>query len=178
MEKVDLGYNLYEKMSYEQDYYRQWLLSQPPEEILNHAYEYAMREDILMAMETDELTDAQTQALLSSDTPLADVYRYFDRVETDHMDVVRDCISIRANDILRTQEELRKAPIYPYDARYAAEHGEQEQYRASRRANLQCKDAIEAAEKGNFDGRDLNLFAAEGVYESNWNERVSPNFTS
>ena len=32
MEKVDLGYNLYEKMSYEQDYYRQWLLSQPPED--------------------------------------------------------------------------------------------------------------------------------------------------
>lgn len=100
---------LYEKMSYEQDYYRNWLLSQPPEEILNHAYEYAMREDILMAMETKELTDAQAQALLSSDTPLSDVYRYFDRVETDHMDVVRDCISIRANDILRTQEELRKA---------------------------------------------------------------------
>ena len=66
MEKVDLGYNLYEKMSYEQDYYRQWLLSQPPEEILNHAYEYAMREDILMAMETEELTDAQAQALLGS----------------------------------------------------------------------------------------------------------------
>ncbi len=108
MEKVDLGYNLYEKMSYEQDYYRQWLLSQPPEEILNHAYEYAMREDILMAMETEELTDAQTQALLGSRTPLTDVYRYFDRVETDHMDVIRDCISIRANDILRTQEEQQR----------------------------------------------------------------------
>ena len=106
---ADLNYNLYEKMSDEQDYYRQWLLSQPPEEILNHAYEYAMREDILMAMETQELTDTQAQALLGSRTPLADVYRYFDRVETDHMDVVRDCISIRANDILRTQEELRKA---------------------------------------------------------------------
>ena len=73
MEKVDLGYNLYEKMSYEQDDFRQWLLSQPPEEILNHAYEYAMREDILMAMETEELTDTQAQALLGSRTPLADV---------------------------------------------------------------------------------------------------------
>ena len=173
MEKVDLGYNLYEKMSYEQDYYRQWLLSQPPEEILNHAYEYAMREDILMAMETQELTDTQAQALLGSRTPLADVYRYFDRVETDHMDVVRDCISIRANDILRTQEELRKAPIYPYDARYAAEHGEQEQYQASKRANLQCKEAIEAAVKENFDGRHLNLCAAKGVIQSYGMDRVS-----
>lgn len=109
MEKVDLGYNLYEKMSYEQDDFWQWLLSQPPEEILNHAYEYAMREDILMAMETEELTDAQTQALLSSDTPLADVYRYFDRVETDHMDVIRDCIENRANDICKAHEEQRNA---------------------------------------------------------------------
>lgn len=109
MEKVDLGYNLYEKMSYEQDYYRNWLLSQPPEEILNHAYEYAMREDILMAMETKELTDAQAQALLSSDTPLSDVYRQFDKIETDHMDVIRDCIENRANDICKAHEEQRNA---------------------------------------------------------------------
>ena len=105
---ADLNYNLYEKMSDEQDYYRQWLLSQSPEEILNHAYEYAMREDILMAMETQELTDTQAQALLGSRTPLTDVYRYFDRVETDLMDVIRDCISTRANDILRTQEEQQR----------------------------------------------------------------------
>ena len=62
-----------------------------------------------MAMETEELTDAQTQALLSSDTPLADVYRYFDRVETDHMDVIRDCIENRANDICKAHEEQRNA---------------------------------------------------------------------
>lgn len=104
MEKVDLGYNLYEKMSYEQDDFRKWLLSQPPEEILNHAYEYAMREDILMAMETERLTDSQAQALLNSATPLSDVYRYFERTETDHMNEIRDSIKIRANDICRVQE--------------------------------------------------------------------------
>ena len=45
---------------------RDWLKSQPPEEILHHTYEYTVREDIVMAMEELELTDAQAQALLES----------------------------------------------------------------------------------------------------------------
>ena len=36
----DLNTALYEKMAAEQDKYRDWLKSQPPAEVLNHAYEY------------------------------------------------------------------------------------------------------------------------------------------
>ena len=109
MEKEDLGYNLYEKMSYEQDYYRQWLLSQPPEEILNHAYEYAMREDILMAMENLELTDAQAQALLGSPTPLSDVYHEFTMTDNGEINHLQDCIENRANYICKALAEQRSA---------------------------------------------------------------------
>ena len=35
-----------------------------------------------MAMEELELTDAQAKALLESPSPLADVYRYFEKLET------------------------------------------------------------------------------------------------
>ena len=77
MNTNDLNTALYEKMSDEQDKFRDWLKSQPPEEILHHTYEYTVREDIVMAMEELELTDAQAQALLESPSPLADVYRYF-----------------------------------------------------------------------------------------------------
>lgn len=76
MNANDLNTALYEKMAAEQDKYRDWLKSQPPAEVLNHAYEYTVREDIVMAMEQLELTDAQAQALLDSPTPLADVYRH------------------------------------------------------------------------------------------------------
>ena len=76
MNTNDLNTALYEKMATEQDKYRDWLKSQPPAEVLNHAYEYTVREDIVMAMEELELTAAQAQALLDSPTPLADVYRY------------------------------------------------------------------------------------------------------
>ena len=85
MNTNDLNTALYEKMAAEQDKYRDWLKSQPPEEILHHTYEYTVREDIVMAMEDLELTDAQAQALLDSPTPLADVYRHFEKLETGSM---------------------------------------------------------------------------------------------
>ena len=80
MNTNDLNMALYEKMAAEQDKYRDWLKSQPPEETLHHTYEYAIREDIVMAMEELELTNAQVQALLESPSPLADVYRYFEKL--------------------------------------------------------------------------------------------------
>ena len=102
----DLNTALYEKMAAEQDKYRDWLKSQPTEEILHHTYEYTIREDILMAMEELELPDAQAKALLASPSPLADVYREFKKRETGYMDVVRDSIESRAEAALDAQREL------------------------------------------------------------------------
>ena len=39
MGETDYNALLYDKMKAEQDKYRDWLLSQPPEEILNHIYD-------------------------------------------------------------------------------------------------------------------------------------------
>ena len=47
MNEIDYNARLYEKMKAEQDKYRDWLLHQEPAEILNHTYEYTMREDIV-----------------------------------------------------------------------------------------------------------------------------------
>ena len=113
MNTNNLNTALYEKMATEQEKYRDWLKSQPPEEILHHTYEHTVREDIVMAMEELELTNAQAQALLDSPTPLADVYRYFEKLETGYMDMIRDSIENRADDVCRAQEELRTAPLYP-----------------------------------------------------------------
>ena len=46
MTNAELNKVLYQKMFAEQETYREWLLSQPSEEILNHTYEYTVREDI------------------------------------------------------------------------------------------------------------------------------------
>ncbi len=77
-----------------------------------------------MAMEELELTDAQAQALLESPSPLADVYRYFEKLETGYMDVIRDSIENRADDVCRAKEELRTSRFIPHSAAYAKEHGE------------------------------------------------------
>ena len=66
---------LYKKMFAEQERYRAWLLSQPPAEILDHTYEYTMREDILMALECGDLPSPQAGALLRSPAPLAEAFR-------------------------------------------------------------------------------------------------------
>ena len=97
MADTELSSKLYEKVSAEQDKFRAWLMDQPPADILNHAVEYAVREDILMEMEALELPDDQVRALLASPDTMADIYKTFSKmVDTGHMDVVRESIEDRA----------------------------------------------------------------------------------
>ena len=183
---------LYQKMFAEQEKFRDWLKGQPPEEILNHAYEYTVREDILLSLEYHDLSDAQADVLMKSPSPLADVFRDFEKRETDHMDVIWDCLESRADMILEEQRRtLRETPVYPFPASYAQEHGELEQYRASNRANAACKEAIEAAIREHYDGNSLDSQAAAQVVEAfgldrtlyvlantvqqkDWDGRISP----
>ena len=145
MDNETLNTKLYKKMFEEQEHYRSWLLGQTPAEVLNHTYEYTVREDILMALENNDLTDEQCLALLSSPTPLADVYKEYDRTETDYMETVLGCLESRANDVIQRQHELDQAPLYRHSADYANESGELDAYRKSFHANVTCRDAIETA---------------------------------
>lgn len=151
---------LYEKMAAEQDKYRDWLKGQPAAEVLNHAYEYTVREDIVMCMEELELTEAQAKALLASPAPLADVYKDFEKLETSYMDVIRDTIETRANELYQAQETLKNTPLYPHSAAYASEHGEMAQYNASFQASHACKEAIEQAIGRHYSNNRLDAEAA------------------
>ncbi len=51
MNETDYNARLYEKMKAEQNKYRDRLLHKEPSEILNHTYEYTMREDIAMCID-------------------------------------------------------------------------------------------------------------------------------
>ena len=89
MDAEKLNQALYEKMATEQEQFRQGLFSQTAEQALNHAYEYSMREDILMEMEELELPAPLAAALLESHSPLALIFNDFRDLETGHMDHVR-----------------------------------------------------------------------------------------
>ena len=103
MNNEELNTKVYEKLFAEQEKYKGWLLTQSPEEILNHAYEYTVREDIVLAMEYHDISDEQAKALLSSPAPLDEIFHDFEQIEGDHMDIIRGCIETRANDILEEQ---------------------------------------------------------------------------
>ena len=97
MADTELSSKLYEKVSAEQDKFRAWLMGQPPADILDHAVEYAVREDILMEIGALELPDDQARALLASLDTMADIYKTFSKMaDTGHMDVVRESIEDRA----------------------------------------------------------------------------------
>ena len=96
---------LYEKMLLEQERYRDWLSAQSPEELLNHCYEYAMREDILMVFESSEIDEKHARVILEKGVTLADIYDDFIDLETDHMQDIRDTIGDRADKIIREAEK-------------------------------------------------------------------------
>ena len=108
MTNKELNTSLYEKCFAAQEHYRELLLSLPPEEILNHTYEYTMREDIVMCMEELELEPEKARALLRSPCPLSDVYKEFRDRETEHMDTIRDSIETEADKSLQRQEKKQQ----------------------------------------------------------------------
>lgn len=165
----ELKNTLMDKLSREQGKYRDWLKGQPPEEILHHSYEYTVREDILMSMEELTLSEAETRALLLSPSPMAILYDKFSDLETGYMDTIRDSIEDTAKD---EAKKLRDLPVYPYPADHARENGELDVYRASFRANVSCKDAIEAAIRDNYHDNRLDAAAVGQVAEQFGQERM------
>ena len=61
MTNAELNTALYQKMFAEQETYREWLLSKPSEEILNHTYEYTVREDIWQTVADRAKSEVQKQ---------------------------------------------------------------------------------------------------------------------
>lgn len=146
MDEENVNQSLYDKMAAEQEKYRDWLLTQSPKDILDHAHEYAIREDILIEMDILTLPEKQAAALLESSTPLADICKDFRSMETEHMDNLRECIENRAERMLESKREsTRIIPVYQETDSYAREHNEYELWEISQVTNIACRGAIEKA---------------------------------
>lgn len=173
MDAEKLNQALYDKMAAEQERFKHNLLGLTPEQVLDHAYEYAMRQDILMEMEALKLPAKQAKSLLESPFPLADVYKDFRDMETGHTDNIRECIEGRAESLLEAQQEAtRSIPLYQQSGEYAKEHGELDAFWASLETNVACRDAIETAIGEGFDGMSLHA-DTKGVLAAFGAERVS-----
>ena len=172
MKNDPLVAKLYNKMQREQNEYRAWLLAQPPEEILNHAYEYSSREDILIALENASLRPAQLRALLESQAPLADIYKDYRDCDTNTLDVMTLCIADRADIDLMESTKKNWPPVYYQTGRYARENEELPQYRASMKLNEECRDEIDDAISNNYNGLCLDDGAVQQVLAGYGAERT------
>ncbi len=63
-------------------------------------------------------------------------------------------------------------PVYKYPAAYARENNELEQYRASYKANVACKEAIETAIRDNYHDNCLGKEAVKQVADQFGYERM------
>ena len=155
---MNLKEQLIEKMEAEFEHFHSWLLEQPPEEILDLAYDYLTKQDILMNLEDTDLSPAQIETMLRSPCPLEDVLR--DCVHIDQSDynyTLKVLIDQRAD---MEMEKQRGIPIYNGTAREAKERGELDKFKASAEADDACRVAIENAIARNYDGSQLNTCAA------------------
>ena len=104
MTNEELNTALYKKMFAEQEQFKGWLLTQPPERILEHSYEYTVREDFLLSLEYNDLPSSQAAALLASPTPLDDLFHQYEKMESSHMEEVWVCFESRAEQMKATKE--------------------------------------------------------------------------
>lgn len=109
MEQAEMMQVLFAKMSAEQGGYRKWLVSLPPEEILEHAYEYTVREAALSLMGKVELNKGQITALFATKTPLTGICDEFFSRDIDYEIELTDCIEVFANDAAHQYERVKKA---------------------------------------------------------------------
>lgn len=104
----NLQEQLYDKMQSEQSLFCSRLLSMSAEEVMDNAYEYAIREDIMIALEHNDLTRVQVQALLQTATPLADIYAQWSKMEAAYMDSIQEAIEARAGEAIEEQHRRHR----------------------------------------------------------------------
>jgi len=163
MTTEQLSRAVYDKMYAEQQDFRKQLLTMKPEDILDQAYVFAVREDVLAAMENTELSMRQALALLATETPLAQVYKTYLSKDTDYMSHIYDSLENFADNMAALHKETRELPVYRHTFDYAVAHGEEKQYRDSFHANVACKGAIEKAISQHYANNCMDALASQQV---------------
>ena len=92
MSKENLRILLYQKVAKEQSDFVEYLKMLPPDEIIDKAYEKALRDDILLSFENDYLSNEQMKELIKLEKPLAACYNEWLDTESSHMEMLMDII--------------------------------------------------------------------------------------
>ena len=115
----ELNEELYKKARAEFEAYKNNLLAMSPEQILEHAYDYAIREDIVLALEYFDLHARQAQALLKADSVLSAVVEKWEGWKSNYMESIQEAIESKANEMSRAEylKEVRQRKARERDER-------------------------------------------------------------
>lgn len=163
MTTEQLSKAVYDRMYAEQQEFRKQLLGMKPEDILDQAFVYAVREYILSVMESTVLSMSEADALLATETPLAQVYKTYLGMDTNYIENISEALESFAGDMADLHRKIREFPVYRHSFDYAVAHGEEKEYRDSFRANVLCKDAIEKAIAQNYVNSRMDAMASRQV---------------
>lgn len=100
----DFVAELLTKMEAEQEEYRAMLLQLSPAELLDRAFEYTWREEILMSVDAGYLSSKQANALRKLKNPLDACYQEWKKADCDYLDSLRSSITGRADAAIREQK--------------------------------------------------------------------------
>ena len=98
MTTEELNTRLYQKLFEEQAQFRSKLLGMKPQEILDNAYEYVIREDMLLSLEYNDLSEKQCKTIMKSKMPLAKMFAKWENYEGDHMEEILSVIKAYADE--------------------------------------------------------------------------------
>lgn len=154
MDKLE---QLLTKMHSEFAEYEAWLLRQPASVILENAFQYTTKQDILMHAESVDLSPPQLETLLRLKSPLEEVFETYRNTDSDLLMIeIHDAMETCADDAMAVQ---RTTPVYTQPPDYAREHAELDKYRESNRLNVLCKEAIEQSIRDNYQDNRLDADA-------------------
>lgn len=105
---VDYGDLLYEKVQKEFDDYKARLMQMPQEEVFNHSYETATKEDLVCVFENQQFTQAEAKALYKLSYPLDACYQEWLNNDMSNIENLRDTVDERARSAVKEQKKSER----------------------------------------------------------------------
>ena len=107
MTNEHLNTQLYWKLHREHEVFKNWLMTHPPGVIIENAYKYAMREDVLLCFEDNDLPDDLARALLRSAEPLDKIFAAWESSGSGHMDSMWEKAQEYATEMAEKQARIK-----------------------------------------------------------------------
>ena len=102
-ESKSMTVQLYFRLLEELQTYEDELLTHSGEEILKSAYEYVIKQDIVFALECNDIPEKQAEALLKYEHPLDEIYDRWEHTDSGYVDRILDVVREKANEMLRCE---------------------------------------------------------------------------